>query len=77
MLLPVLQVPGGPELFILFSLLFSVIIPLVVTYYIYRDAKDRGSQHALAWGVGSFFGSIVVWILYFVVRDEVGASGSS
>jgi threonine/homoserine/homoserine lactone efflux protein len=72
---PVLQfgVPGAIELLIVLLVLFlSVIVPLAVSYYIYRDAKRRDSRHALAWGVGAFFGSIVVWILYFVVRDEVG-----
>jgi threonine/homoserine/homoserine lactone efflux protein len=65
--------PGGIELIIfLFILFISFIIPLIISFLIYRDAKTRGSQHALAWGVGSFFGAIVVWILYFIVRDEVG-----
>ncbi|WP_248897088.1 hypothetical protein [Haloplanus halobius] len=66
-------VPGGPELLILFLvLLMSFAVPLVVSFLVYRDAKRRHSSHALAWGVGAFFGSIVVWLLYFVVRDEVG-----
>ena len=71
MLRPILQsgAPGGPELLIL---LLTVVVPLAISYYISRDAKGRGSRHALAWGLGAFFGSIVVWILYFVVRDEVG-----
>ncbi|MFB6183308.1 MAG: hypothetical protein ABEI96_02025 [Haloarculaceae archaeon] len=75
MVLPALQVglPGAVELLvILFMLFFSFVIPLVVAFLIYRDAKGRGSGHALAWGVGAFFGSLVVWILYYVVRDEVG-----
>jgi hypothetical protein len=76
MTVPVLQfgVPGGPEIIvILFTLLVSFVVPLLVSFFIYRDAKGRGSGHALAWGVGAFFGSLVVWILYFVVRDEVGS----
>ncbi|MFB6122043.1 MAG: hypothetical protein ABEJ78_01110 [Haloferacaceae archaeon] len=79
MSIPALQfgVPGGPEiLVILFVLFLSFVVPLVVSIYIYRDAKRRGSRHALAWGVGSFFGSLVVWVLYFVVRDEVGGGRS-
>ncbi|WP_435067467.1 hypothetical protein [Haloplanus sp. C73] len=66
-------VPGGPELLILF-LVFGLwfIVPLAISVLIYRDAADRGSGHALAWAVGAFFGSVVVWILYYVVRDEVG-----
>lgn len=66
--------PGGAEVIVvLFVLLLSFVVPLLVGFFIYRDARDRGSGHALAWGVGAFFGSVVVWILYVVVRDEVGA----
>jgi uncharacterized BrkB/YihY/UPF0761 family membrane protein len=76
MTLPVLQfgVPGGAEILILLMMLFlSFVVPLVVSVLIYRDAKGRNSGHALAWAVGAFFGSLVVWILYYVVRDEVGS----
>lgn len=72
---PVLQfgVPGGAEiLIVLFVFLLSFVVPIVVSVLIYRDAKGRGSRHALAWALGAFFGSLVVWILYYVVRDEVG-----
>lgn len=68
--------PGGPEILVmLFVAFLSFVVPLAISIYIYRDAKRRDSRHALAWGVGSFFGSLVVWILYFVVRDEVGPGG--
>ncbi|QHS16539.1 hypothetical protein [Halopenitus persicus] len=70
-------VPGTPELIIL--LLIAVIpfaVAVVVSGLIYRDAKKRNSGHALAWAVGGFFGGIVVWILYLVVRDEVGPGGA-
>ncbi|WP_423751710.1 hypothetical protein [Salinirarus marinus] len=80
MSLPVLQfgVPGGPELLIILVITFlSFVVPLVISVFIYRDAKGRGSSHALAWGVGAFFGSLVVWVLYFVVRDEVGGRGTA
>lgn len=78
MSLPVLQapVPGGPELVIILFILFaSLVIPLAVAVLVYRDASGRGSSHALAWGLGAFFGGLVVWILYFFVRDEVRGSG--
>ena len=66
-------VPGGIELLIVFVIaLLSLLLPLVVAVLIYRDATRRGSRHALAWAVGAFLGSIVVWVLYYVVRDEVG-----
>ncbi|MFB6103039.1 MAG: hypothetical protein ABEJ73_10795 [Haloplanus sp.] len=78
MSVPVLQfaVPGGVEiLVVLLTLLLSVVVPLAVSFLIYRDARRRNSRHALAWAVGAFFGSLVVWILYYVVRDEVGTGG--
>ncbi|WP_251329267.1 hypothetical protein [Haloplanus pelagicus] len=73
---PALQfsVPGGIEILILLSVMaFSVVVPLAVSYLVYRDATGRNSRHALAWALGAFFGSLVVWILYYVVRDEVGS----
>jgi len=60
-------IPGGVEM-----LVVTVALPLGVAALVYRDATDRDSHHALAWAVASFFGSIVVWLLYWVVRDEVG-----
>jgi threonine/homoserine/homoserine lactone efflux protein len=66
-------VPGGIELLIVLAIaLLSLVVPLVVSVLIYRDAKRRRSRHAIAWAVGAFLGSIVVWVLYYVVRDEVG-----
>jgi len=72
---PILQAaaPGGIEiLIILLIFVLSLGIPLVVSVLIYRDASGRESQHALAWALGAFFGSLVVWVLYLFVRDEVG-----
>ena len=31
----------------------------------------------LAWTLGAFFGGIIVWILYYFVRDEVGTGNSA
>jgi uncharacterized BrkB/YihY/UPF0761 family membrane protein len=76
MLVPALQfgVPGGIEILVLlFVLSFSVVVPLAISFLIYRDAQGRDSRHAFAWAVGAFFGSLVVWVLYYVVRDEVGS----
>ena len=70
--------PGAPELLVvLFISLLSLAVPLVVSVLVYRDAARRGSSHALAWALGAFFGSRVVWLLYYVVRDEVGRGGAS
>lgn len=74
-------IPGGPELLIvLFLFVIALVVPAVVAVFIYRDANDRDSDHALAWGAaallsgfaGGIFAGIVVWVLYYVVRDEVG-----
>ena len=71
--LPTLQVAGGIELLVvLLVFLILLVVPLAVSFLVYRDAKARGSGHALAWGAGAFFGGLVVWVLYYVVRDEVG-----
>ena len=48
-LLP-LQVPGAPELVILF-LVLAVAFGLIGRW-VYRDAKSRGSEWAWQWGVG-------------------------
>ncbi|WP_408957025.1 hypothetical protein [Natrinema sp. 74] len=74
---PVLQfaVSGIGIVLLLFLFVCLIIVPLVASYFIYRDAKGRNSRHALAWGLGSFFGVFVVWLLYVVVRDEVGPGG--
>ncbi|AHZ23558.1 hypothetical protein E6P09_14275 [Haloferax mediterranei ATCC 33500] len=78
-MLSILQagVPGGPELLILFFIGLLLVVPLAVAFFVYRDAKRRNSRHALAWGIGAFLGGVIVWILYFVVRDEVGSSGTT
>lgn len=52
--------------------LLLLLVQLAVAYLVHRDATRRDSRHALAWALGAFFGSVVVWILYYVVRDEVG-----
>ncbi|WP_276271631.1 hypothetical protein [Haloarcula litorea] len=71
-------VPGGIEILVLLIVMFlSVVVPLIAAVLIYRDADRRDSGHALAWAAGAFFGSVVVWILYLVVRDEVGPSGAA
>jgi len=79
-------IPGGVELLvILFISVIVLLIPLVVAVFIYRDANGRNSEHALAWAaaafltgvVGGFLGGVVVWVLYFVVRDEVGPGRSA
>lgn len=65
--------PDGAELLVvLFVFGLFAVVPLVAAFLTYRDADRRNSSHALAWAAGAFFGGVVVWVLYFVVRDEVG-----
>jgi len=79
---------GGPvsvELLIIlgmFGLLF--VVTLGVSVWIYRDAKRRQISHAFAWGAASFLsgflggiGAVVVWALYFVVREDQTSGGPS
>lgn len=61
----------------LFGLLFLfawLAVLLVTPLYVTGDAKRRGSDHWLAWGVMSLFGSVafwIVWVIFYLrVRDE-------
>jgi len=68
--------PG--DLVLLVALLIAAVVAVSIVFaalVIYLDAVDRHSDHALAWTVAALFGGLVVWTLYFVVRDEVGGNG--
>ena len=68
--------PGGPELLVILFVVATVVVALLfASLLVYLDAVDRNSGHALAWTVAAFFGGVVVWLLYFAVRDEVGQNG--
>jgi ABC-type glycerol-3-phosphate transport system permease component len=68
--------PLNVELLLIISIaaLQVVVVPVAL---IYEDAKNRNSSHAIAWAAAAFFGGIAVWVLYFVVREEVGPGESS
>lgn len=73
-LLP-LQVPAGPELLIIFLILFIVLG--LIGRWVYRDAKSRGSDWAWQWGVGIAFlflaglvPGLVGMLIYVLVRGE-------
>jgi hypothetical protein len=79
---------GGPvsiELLIVLGIAAVLfLVNLGVSVWIYRDAKRRNEPHAFAWGAGSFLGvflggtgGFVVWVLYFVVRNENGVGAPS
>ena len=74
---PVLQMPGAPELLIVL-LVFVVGLAILVgaSYFVYSDAKKRGNDNAVIWGLGTAFGfflglfpGILVVVIYFVTRD--------
>ncbi|WP_135302988.1 hypothetical protein [Haloarcula amylovorans] len=82
MTLPLLQLPGAPELIIILLILllgavFGLIVPIGVTYWVYQDAKGRGNEDTTLWTVltalgffvGYFMGPIVA-IAYLVVGRE-------
>jgi hypothetical protein len=83
----VLQAGGPVNIELLIVLGITVVLFLVnigVAVWISRDAKRRSQPHAFAWGAGSFLGvffggmgGFVVWVLYFVVRDETGTGAPS
>lgn len=37
-------------------------------FWVDYDARCRGMEHHLAWGIATFFQPVVVGILYFVVK---------
>ncbi|MFC7250687.1 hypothetical protein ACFQJ5_12665 [Halomicroarcula sp. GCM10025324] len=75
--LPVLQVPGAAELVIvLFIFLIGLVLLVGASYWVYSDAKKRGNDNALIWGLGTAFGfflglfpGLLVVGIYFVTRD--------
>ncbi|MFC7028237.1 hypothetical protein ACFQH8_13750 [Halomicroarcula sp. GCM10025710] len=75
--LPVLQVPGAAELVIvLFIFLIGLVLLVGASHWVYSDAKKRGNDNALIWGLGTAFGfflglfpGLLVVGIYFVTRD--------
>ena len=67
-------IPGGPELLIV--LLIGLLVPLVLGYFVYNDATDRGDDNAALWAVAvagltavTFLGGLVALAIYFWQRD--------
>ena len=66
-------IPGGPELLIIGLL---VIVPFVLTYWVYTDAEKRNNDNAVLWALAvglftilTFFGGILLLIVYIWNRE--------
>lgn len=72
-----LQVPGAAELLIvLFIFVIGLAILIGASYWVYSDAKGRGDDKAVMWGLltalGFFIGlipGVLVVVVYLVVRE--------
>ncbi len=70
-------IPGGVELLIIGFILFSLVIPLALAYYVYTDAESRGMDTAALWAivaglaclVATPIGGLVVLAVYLMERD--------
>lgn len=65
---------AAAALVLLFGLLLTALW-IYASYWVYKDASRRGSNHAAAWGVGVFLIGFLGLILYLVVRGDVGGGG--
>ncbi|MFB6160337.1 MAG: hypothetical protein ABEJ61_04070 [Haloferacaceae archaeon] len=77
-----LQLPGGPELLVIFVIgLFLFVLSLAVAvgaaYWVYNDATRRGRDDAALWALGVVLGFLVggvggvaVLLVYVFVREE-------
>jgi lipid-A-disaccharide synthase-like uncharacterized protein len=58
--------PGGPELLIIG--LFFLVVPFVLTYWVYNDAENRGDDRAAFWALAggglTLFGGILALVVY-------------
>lgn len=75
--------PGAVELLIIILIfLLLLIIPVAIGYWVSQEAKYRGSNHHVAWGVMTFLLGfagliplVVFVIFYLIVRDDIGPPG--
>lgn len=52
-------------------MLAGVFVLLILSYLVYRDASNRGSEYATYWGIAMFFTNIIVpvgFLYYLYVR---------
>lgn len=70
-------VPGGPELLIILLIgLVFLLVPFVLTYWVYTDATRRGDDNAALWAVAvggltflTFFGGLLALVVYVWDRE--------
>ncbi|WP_277553449.1 hypothetical protein [Halobaculum limi] len=72
--------PGGVELLVIFFifLILSLLIPVGMAYWVYRDAQSRGNDDATIWALAtvlaglfvSVFGAGAVLLLYILIGRE-------
>ncbi|RJT00770.1 hypothetical protein [Halococcus sp. IIIV-5B] len=72
-----LQIPGIPGESEGATVLLILVVPLIVAYWTYGDAKRRGNEHPLNWGISMFlfgflgFAPILVGLgLWTSVRED-------
>lgn len=72
--------PGGVELLVIFFifLILSLLIPVGMAYWVYRDAQSRNNDDATVWALAtvlaglfvSVFGAGAVLLLYILIGRE-------
>jgi len=74
-------VPGGVELLIVFLvllLIFSLLLPVGMAYWVYQDAEGRRGTDETLWALAtvlaglfvSVFGAVAVVVLYLLIERE-------
>ena len=71
--MPLLQVPGGPELLIVGLILLVMLVMAAVwlglAYWVYKDATKRNMDNPAIWGLITFVAGVFGLALYIVVRE--------
>jgi succinate dehydrogenase/fumarate reductase cytochrome b subunit len=71
---PLLQVPGGPELLIVFVAfvvfgLGGLLVHAAAAYWVYKDADGRNMENPVLWAALVVLGSLVGLVVYLLVRE--------
>ena len=62
-----------PMIFFIIMLVYVIIfiVWLAVAYWTYKDAKKRGLEHPVLWGVVVFFAGLIGILIYLVLRNNI------